>query len=131
MAEGTGKCDKELREFYGHSKIKLRFFCKVSARRRSIHSRFFCKINSSTCDFLFILSLFSRFGVYFGSPGAPLARLWTPKALQKAKKDRNNEVLNRPGRPEEPKGRPRRPRTSKMDPKSLQSQQKIKKKPIV
>ena len=46
VAEGTGKCDKELREFYGNSMIKLRFFCKVSARRRSIHSRFFCKVNS-------------------------------------------------------------------------------------
>ena len=66
--------------------------------------------------------------VAFGVLGAPFGALWAPKALPKSKKEQKNEVLNRHGRPEEPKGRPRRPRTSKMDPNGLKNRPQIKKK---
>ena len=66
--------------------------------------------------------------VAFALLGPPFGASWAPKALQKSKKERKNEVQNRPGRPEGPKERQRRPRTSKMDPKSSKNTFKMKKK---
>ena len=77
---------------------------------------------------------FGPLGVHFGNhfgrlcaPWGSFGASWAPKALQKSKKDRTNEVQNRHGRPEGPKERQRRPRTSKMDPKSSKNKLKIKK----
>ena len=64
--------------------------------------------------------------VAFAVLGAPFGAPWAPEALQKLENDRKNEVLNRYGRPEGPKGHQRRPRTSKTHTKSSKNQFKIK-----
>ena len=74
---------------------------------------------------------FGALGVYFGhhfgrfwNPWGSLWRPLGPQSVPKVEKRAKNEILNRHGRPEEPKGRPRRPRTSKMDHKSSKNQPK-------
>ena len=66
--------------------------------------------------------------VAFALLGAPFGASWAPKALQKSKKERKNEVQNRTGRSEGPKARQRCPRTSKIDAKSSKNRLKMKRK---
>ena len=66
--------------------------------------------------------------VAFALLGAPFGASWAPKALQKSKKERKNEVLNRTGRSEGPKARQRCPRTSKIDAKSSKNRLKMERK---
>ena len=74
---------------------------------------------------------FGRLFAPWGSFGRPLDSQSGAKVEKRVKKERKNEVLNRPGRPEGPKGRQRRPRPSKMNPKSLKNRRKNYKKNIL
>ena len=83
--------------------------------------RFFCVFGGSGANGGPVCPLGSTLGtilVAFALLGAPFGAPWVPKAVQKSKKERKNEVLHRPGRPEGPKAFQRRPRPSKTDPKS-------------
>ena len=74
---------------------------------------------------------FGRLFAPWGSFGRPLDSQSGAKVEKRVKKERKNEVLNRPGRPEGPKGRQRRPRPSKMNPKSSKNRRKNYKKNIL
>ncbi len=81
---------------------------------------------------------FGALGAHFGHHFGRLCALWDsfwrplgsqsgPKVEKKAKKEWKNEVLNRPGRPDGPKGHQRSPCTCKMDTKISKQSSKIKK----
>ena len=74
---------------------------------------------------------FGRLFAPWGSFGRPLDSQSGAKVQKRVKKEGTNEVLNRPGRPERPKGRQRAPRPSKMDPKSSKNRRKNDKKNIL
>ena len=61
---------------------------------------------------------FGRLCAPWGYFGRPLDSQSGAKVQKRMKKEGTNELLNRPGRPERPKGRQRAPRPSRMDPKS-------------
>ena len=74
---------------------------------------------------------FGRLCAPWGSFGRPLDSQSGAKVQKRVKKEGTNEVLNRPGRPERPKGRQRAPRPSKMDPKSSKNRRQNDKKNIL
>ena len=100
------------------------WFCKASARRRSIDLIFFCKVSSSTSDFLFILSLFFEL---LASILEVLGHLWRafgpserPVRFRTSFLRSFFDFWSALGAQEAPKGAPRSAKATKMVPKVIQ-----------
>ena len=104
---------KPWKSWYCHQKSRFRQFHKNTISR-SLLAPFWTTLGTILVAFALL--------------GAPFGTSWAPKALQKSKKERKNEVQNRTGRSEGPKARQRCPRTSKIDAKSSKNRLKMKRK---